>query len=233
MSKRHVESPTSLKLFLQCPALYKAQYVDRVYKSESNRYLERGIRVHELMERSVKGEAVDWSDEPGVKRNVAPILEALKRYADEGFEIIAETQAAVDKDGNAVDWWDDSAIYRSKIDLLMVDRERDIRVIMDWKTGKTPGEPLYQLGFNAMCLYPLFGAARFRVAFVYVDADRAEWFSVIGGWNNAWLTDESGKTMEELARSLAQVNSAYDSRNFPATPNDKCRWCGWKKCGLA
>lgn len=226
-------SPTSLKLYLQCPALYRARYVDKLYAPESNRFLERGIRVHKLLEDEVAGRSPDWSEERAVYRNVKPVLDAIDAFRKEGFGAETELDAAVNGMGEAVGWWDESAVYRSKIDLLLANRRLDRRVIVDWKTGKTPGDPLIQLAFNAMCLYPHFGSKEYDVLFVYVDQGRSEHFKVRGGLGNGWLVGEDGLAVDGLAYRLTQVESAHGTGNFPATPNERCRWCEWKGCGKA
>jgi RecB family exonuclease len=230
--KRHPVSPTSLKMFLQCPALYRARYIDKLFQPQSNRFLERGIRVHSLMEDEIAGKAPDWGAEVAVYRNVGPILDTVERCRDEGYQVLAELEAAVTDGGLKADWWGDDVLYRSKIDLLMVNRERGKRIIMDWKTGKTPGDPLIQLGFNAMCLFPELDRAVYDVFFVYVDQGRSEHFRVMGAFSDAVLLDERGDRTASLSPHLKAIAAAYDSEEFPATCNDKCRWCEWKGCGI-
>jgi RecB family exonuclease len=229
-------SPSSLKLYLQCPALYKARYITREYRPGTNRYLERGIRVHKLIEDELNGLSPDWAAEPAVRRNVAPLLERIARLRDQGFEARAELEAALDAAGGRVGWWD-PAVLRSKIDLLLYHPGRDRRMIIDWKTGHTPGDPDVQLAINALCLYPDLGPGHYDAFFVYVDSGR----ETRHAFDLALPEFRPGGLTPELARGsgaayalgrFLELLDAHGRDDFPATPNDRCRWCEWRGCGL-
>ncbi|MDR1035444.1 MAG: PD-(D/E)XK nuclease family protein [Deltaproteobacteria bacterium] len=235
-------SPTGLKMFLQCPALFRARYVDKLFRPESNRWMERGTRVHSLIEGELIGKEPDWTEERAVFGNMKSVFEVVDRFRDEGYQMYAEYESAMSREDGKVDWWDESARYRSKLDLLLVHPERHHAVIVDWKTGKTPGDPFVQLAFNAMCVCPEVHENFFDAFFVYVDQGRAEHYKLSAIRGNAWVTDDKWKKQIVVNHPdekygvryfLEKVDAACAEDDFPATPNDKCRWCDWKGCGLA
>jgi RecB family exonuclease len=228
----HPVSPSSLKLHVQCPALYRARYVDKVYRPESNRFLERGIRVHGLLEKELGRIMPAWDGEERVRRNAAPVLERAWRLEAMGYKMLVEHDATVAWDGGLGTW--DECALRCRLDLLLFNREH--RVIIDWKTGRTPGDADLQLALNALCLYPVLGPGRYETFFVYVDSGRSERYVVdvdLPEFRPDSLTRElaAESALRRTLCRLLDLWEAYERDDFPARPGDGCRWCGWRGCG--
>ncbi|MDR1871987.1 MAG: PD-(D/E)XK nuclease family protein [Deltaproteobacteria bacterium] len=219
------QSPSSLKTFINCPALYKARYIDKIIKFTGNAATERGELIHKRMEELCLGSALspDWgTNGDGAKlygQNFINEVLKIGSLREKGVKIYVERQIAINAKGEIVDWWDKSAILRSRIDLF-IDMEYAGAVI-DWKTGRTPGDPL-QLLINAMCLYPLNPKTRYDGYFVYLDQAKVDSSTMI--FDTAPLNSENGKVLE-LRLWLEKLERAYAENTFPATANNDCRWC--------
>jgi hypothetical protein len=114
-------------------------------------------------------------------------------------------------------------------------------MIFDWKTGKSRGYNTLQLAMNAMCAAPCFrwmatrGLGEFDVYFIYVDDGTSEGHHVtmdIINPKSASAEDIETRQMGDIVAQLEVMELAHESGDFPATKNDKCKWCDWKGCGL-
>jgi RecB family exonuclease len=213
------ESPTSLKQFVDCPFKYKAKYIDKSFVTVSNRYLERGNMVHGKMDGLLKGNQVGFPvTEAEVKRNAEEALETLKPFDKRaaGWRVESELELAVDSGFERVGYWDPKAWLRCKVDLLMASPDGGRIVLVDWKTGKTPGLP-EQLIINAMCLTPDYGwLARYFGTFVYLDHGKCDFVN---------LNLSSKKLLNLIFKPMEALEKAYASGNFPPNPGWGCRWC--------
>jgi hypothetical protein len=230
-------SPSSLSLFLKCPALYRARYIDRVYAPIPNRYMIRGGRVHKLLELELGGTCPDWGGEKKALANAMPVIQTAEKLRREGYEMHVELSLASDGKGARTGWGGKAAMVRSRIDLLLIDRLSRKAVIVDWKTGTMPGDPLVQLAFNAMCLWPDFGgeALEAEAHFVYVDSGRVDTFRVRGEAFNGRVLSGSGGGAGSLKRGtlkphMQRLLAAHDKGVFPASPDAKCASCDWNGC---
>ena len=133
---------TSISLFLKCPQRYKAQYVDRRVPRTSSPALERGNAIHEQLETSLKAKADAppvWVDE-----NLWASLRSLPVQVEQKIET-------------------DTLVAKLDVYVPM----GDAALILDWKTGKSEGDPL-QFDVYAAALRSK-GITKVQGLFVYVD----------------------------------------------------------------
>ncbi|MDR1038075.1 MAG: PD-(D/E)XK nuclease family protein [Deltaproteobacteria bacterium] len=231
-------SPSSLSLYLKCPALYRARYIDKEYAPFPNRLMMRGSRVHKLLEQELSGLGPEWGGETDVLANARPVIEQAEKLARAGFEMLVEHSVASDGKGTRTKWGGKATLVRSRIDLLLADRKSGKAVIVDWKTGTMQGDPLVQLAFNAMCLSPDFrgGTLDAEAHFVYVDSGRVDTFRVRGEPFDGRVLSASGAGGADapargpLKPHLLRLLAAHESGSFPAARGDRCASCDWKGC---
>src|SRR5690606_17985273 len=99
-------------------------------------HLVRGSNVHRALENYVV--QVQSNGQLEVKVTSLPEVEATKPFVDRFLNnyttVIPETQIAVNKDWERVEWFSKDAYYRAILDLIAI-RPSDA-VIVDYKTGK-------------------------------------------------------------------------------------------------
>jgi hypothetical protein len=225
-------SPTSFKLFMDCPRKYKACYIEKLYKFEGNKYTERGDIVHKLMENEVKyilhenwGKPT-WPDD---LKTVRPFAKQAIRdldipyFMNAGWKITTEKEAAVDETGNTVGWWE-SSYLRSRIDLFMISPDYKKGIIVDWKTGKTRGNDS-QLAINILTLSPKERTCEeYGVAFVYLDLKEVD-FKMI---ENTLTAPESKEDpfFDEVIYNIKKLRTIQENNGvYERNPGATCRWC--------
>jgi RecB family exonuclease len=227
-------SPSTLKTFLRCPALYKATHITKEAKFQDSEPLRRGRRVHELLERAVKGPEPDWGGEDAVARNTLKLRRALGMMAGKGARVLTELSAATDGMGATADFFDDRNAYlRCRIDVL-VERPGGRPLVLDWKTGREGyDDPSIQLAINCLCLAPIYGLGAYDAALVYVDAGVSRSYRMEVDVAEIRGLDPQLRSRSSMAATLAaaaRLAEAHESGDFPRTPGQSCRWCDWREC---
>ena len=213
------ESYSSIKTFRDCPRQYRAKYVDRDLPYEQSPAAERGDRIHAGMEAMVCGAQDHIPDEPVVTANAKRFLDVLRidRLVDRGWRIFTEDQVAITENFEKLDYHDKRAWLRGRLDLVLIppDPERMSTVVVDWKTGKTPGDRL-QLEVATALLLPYCGKGRYLGVFAYLDQGRMERFEFDGG----------GDFIAPIGLAMHLLKYSWANNHWPAEPGGPgCRWC--------
>ena len=122
--RQFAESYTSLSLFQTCPWQYYHKYRLRDLPESTGPALQRGQKVHEELEIAVK-------DKKPLHNIWLPegLLEKLQTNGAR-----SELSLAVNREMNRVDFWDEKAIIRGKLDIVYVEGNKIY--VIDWKTGQ-------------------------------------------------------------------------------------------------
>lgn len=230
------ESPTSLKVFQQCPRKYQAQYVTKELPWVQSAAAARGDKIHKLMEFACGGmwESIDWpAAEMQIRSTAYKNIIAIERLKDVGWKVEVELQTATDGLGNKTGWWDENSWMRSKIDICATHPCMDYAIIIDWKTGKIYGEDRIQLDINAMCLKPITGLDKYLVMFAYLDQDVVKDYNVVVDLNQPKLFDRVTNRESKLLDTMLVIDSLKESyvKDFwPEKKNKFCSWCGVSIC---
>lgn len=202
------QSPTSLQTFLTCPKQYHAKYVTKEVKFKQNAYAIFGDLVHKSIEDYLK----DNTPLPS-------ILEPMKPFLDKMLHCFvgAETKLAVDKEGNAVDFFDKAAYQRCIVDAI-VGNPDDYIICIDWKTGKKR-DAQTQHDFIKKCAKAKFPNAKITTFFIYLfmgESDRQEY---------------NGEPLSSLGDKMNQLVGAYATDTFQPRPSGLCKkWCDVLSC---
>jgi hypothetical protein len=231
---------------MECPRKYKAQYIEKIYKFEGNVHTRRGVLIHDLMFREINrlingGPPVVWPEnEKRVEVFAKEVIEALdfKYFLSEGWYVSPEKELAVDREGRKVGWYDNDAYIRSRLDLLVVSPDLKKYLIVDWKTGKTPGFDL-QLPLNILSLPEgdRRHDKRYDGAFVYLDLRKVDIRSDFGFMSlDIYPFDRrksagGGDTAESAADYVLDLEEAWRDDDFRTSPGSYCRWCEVKSLG--
>ena len=222
------ESYSSLKTFLECPRQYRAKYVDHDLPYEQSPAAARGEAIHAAMEKMLK----DWPertpvpDEPAITANAERFLDILRfnHLWQRGWSALTEFQMAITDRFEQVLYNERRAWLRGRLDLVMAPplADRDAKspvVLVDWKTGKTPGDEL-QLAVGAALLFPVYGIGRVMGVFAYLDQ----------GIMTSKIFEDPTDVIGVVRGRMEQVEEAWTRNSWPANPGGPgCRWCRMKE----
>ena len=237
-------SPSRMATFIECPARYRFQVVDRIVEPPSvataagtlaHAALERllGLPAEDRSVKPLRRQALDeavaeWESNPnGEDRSeldagevVARATAAYRRY----FSL--EDPASVTAEGIELDFTVDlgPVLLRGIIDRL--DRTEDGLVVVDYKTGRAPN-PRYlasrMLGvrFYALMVYLDTGEAPTEVGLMYLGDP--------GGFFCERSTERTvERTREKVLSVWAGIESAFRDDVFHPRPSRLCDWCAYR-----
>jgi CRISPR/Cas system-associated exonuclease Cas4 (RecB family) len=202
-----VTSPTGLLDFEGCPKRWHQTKVLKKFKFVVTDAITHGNVVHEQLEKYVKYD----QPLPEHLQIVEPIIGNLR---DQGVELYAELECAIDASWKAVNWWNRDCYLRGKADLLGI--KGDEAVVFDYKTGKRKTDPT-QLKIYAAMLMAVLGVKKVKAYYVWLKTDQFDSFE---------LTTETFDAVKgELTTRIARMKEAYDKQEFPARTSPLCKWC--------
>lgn len=217
-------SHSRLSDYNQCPLKFKLKYIEKLsmFKEDDSAspHLVRGKNVHAALENYVVQRQSNGQME--VKITSLPEVETTKKFVDRFLDnytvVIPETQIAIDKNWNRVEWFSKDAYYRAILDLIAI-RPTDWAVI-DYKTGKMrdyDGGPsgkgqLHLTAGIALHLWPEIPKG--QTVYAYVDHRQ---------------TIVKDFTQDDKAELRTHFDAEYDKVNsdkeFRPTVNEFCKWC--------
>ena len=240
-------SPSRASDFMTCPLLYRFRVIDRIPEKPS-RDAVRGTVVHQVLEelfdlpreqRTVEAatsmlprawELVQEHDEGVVElfdspdeaaewlASAVPLLETYFRLEDPTALEPAEREVRVSTT------LDDGLVLRGYVDRLDRNAAGDLRVV-DYKTGKAPGEgyeqkALFQMRFYALVLWKATGTLPRLLQLLYLGNEQMLRYE----------PDEADllATERKLQALWAAIQRATDSGDWRPSPSRLCDWCDHK-----
>lgn len=208
----------------QCPLKFKLKYLEKhhLFKEESTSspHLVRGSNVHKALENYVIQSTSNGELE--VKITSLPEVEATKPFVDRFLTnyttVIPETQIAINRNWERVEWFSRDAYYRAILDLIAL-RPSDVAII-DYKTGKMrdyDGGPsgkgqLHLSGAISLHLWP--DIPEVSTTYAYVDHKQTI--------TKKFTQADRQELREHFDEEHNRVNS---DTKFRPTVNEFCKWC--------
>jgi putative RecB family exonuclease len=241
-------SPSRAGDFMTCPLLYRFRVVDRIPEKPSPAAV-RGTVVHQVLEdlfdlpsaeRTVERAAsmlpAAWehvqSDEADLAAalfdspeaaqewlaSAVPLLETYFRLEDPTTLEPAERELRVETT------LDDGLVLRGFVDRLDRNAACDTRVV-DYKTGKAPGEgfeqkALFQMRFYALVLWRATGVVPRQLQLLYLGDEQALRYSPD--------VDELLATERKVRALWAAIERAHHTGEWRPSPSRLCDWCDHK-----
>lgn len=240
--------------YAQCPARAHYKHIQKLPEPKSG-YMDRGIQIAQMEEDFFKGicktlpvwptgakvesknmvpdDPSTWPQWEGnvakAKREglaihplVAPLLKAAKKEPD----LFCEENWGFDKAWNVVDYFDwNNCWLRVKVDVGW-GTDGEVAHLRDNKTGKYSDYEVEKY-MEQLRLYAAAGAARFpNVKEFHVQL----WFTDLGmvypEQPMVITRAEAVKLQKSFSRQVAPM---FNDTRFDPTPNNKCRWCHYRK----
>jgi putative RecB family exonuclease len=238
-------SPSRAGDFMTCPLLYRFRVVDRIPERPSREAV-RGTVVHQVLEdlfdlpaaqrTMVSASAmlphawdlVQAEDEGAASELFAtaeeatqwlgtavPLLESYFRLEDPTTLEPAERELRVETT------LDSGLVLRGFVDRLDRNAAGDLRVV-DYKTGKAPGEgyeqkALFQMRFYALVLWRATGTLPKLLQLLYLGSEHVLRYE----------PDESDllATERKVTALWAAIQRAHETGDWRASPSRLCDWC--------
>ena len=238
-------SPSRAGDFMTCPLLYRFRVVDRIPEKPSPAAV-RGTVVHQVLEdlfdlpapertlerassmlpsawEQVQADEEDLAaalfDSPDEAQewlaSAVPLLETYFRLEDPTILEPAERELRVETT------LDDGLILRGFVDRLDRNAAGDTRVV-DYKTGKAPGEgyeqkALFQMRFYALVLWRATGVVPRLLQLLYLGNEQVLRYS----------PDEAEllATERKVKALWAAIQRAHETGDWRPSPSRLCDWC--------
>lgn len=193
-----------------CPLQYKFKHVDKLPETKSQAMLD-GIRVHEALANVIlKGDAPP----PEVHKKTVALLEEIKQQP----RVIAEQQWAFDKGWSVRKWFGKDVWVRAILDVGILYSDGTAEAI-DWKYGKLAGDYDDQMELFALSVFKYMPSVSHVTTRLHSAKTGAERFADYDAVDVPSTTDKWER------RAIAM----QEDTEFKPRPNDKCRWCTWRK----
>lgn len=200
----------------QCPAKFRYKYLEKMPEPGSPA-MERGNVIHKQAENFIKSR--DRSAE--VPKDLKYVAEELKYLRDVGA--MAEEEWGFQNDfawTRRKGWFGDDVWFRAKADVV-VEYDDNTLLLGDWKTGKK-----YDVNEDQVELFALAGFHRFPKV---KEVDTRLWYTDLSGDNEVrriYYEDEVDRMIKKWNK---KTTAMFADRKFPPKPNDRCKWCHYRK----
>lgn len=176
-------SYSKIDTFMQCPNKFKLNYIDKISVFNTNKALEKGTRVHEIIEffeptsywklGKFEYSLLEESEQLLVEQIGIDFCnsELGKKYLMHSGALGHELKIGLDTRLQICNYFDDKAMLRGKIDFAIKDGNK--LIVVDWKTGKVK-EQAY-MSNDQVLLYAIWAFNMFpdvievQADYVYVE----------------------------------------------------------------
>lgn len=203
-----------------CPAKAKYKHLDKLPEPKSPQ-MQRGIDIAQKEEDYFKGKLRT------VPKEIGKYIATLFRVAKKQPDLVVEENWGFDRDWNVVDYFDwNNCWLRIKVDVGWGSNGTVVH-LRDNKTGKFSPEYNVDQYMEQLHLYAAGAAARFphaeefHVALWFTDADIQ--------YPDVPLVITRKEALALQKRFTKQVQPMFNDTRFDPTPNNKCRWCHYRK----
>ena len=209
---------SKLTKFEACPYRFKLQYIDRIPEPPRppDNPMERGDRIHDNLEKFVKGQGTLHGNEAKKLDEFVPALEHLALLYAEG-QAHAEDNWFFDADWSVCDR--DAVWLWSKLDFLVKDDETSTLIVGDYKSGKSAYKALEHI--QQTQLY----AACATIKYPEYDFIQTElWYVDEGTTKTVKYSKE--KSLRFVAHFTTRAEKIYNEKYFRPNPSKPtCRYC--------
>jgi len=176
-------SYSKISSFEQCPLKFKFQYIDKINLLTENKHLEKGVRIHQIIEfynpwnktlPEFNYKLLNEEEQKEIELIAQKFCNSDlgKKYLLNDYQIGHEIEFGLDYKLNPINYYNQNqCMLRGKIDFLI--KENDKIIIVDWKTGKVPNQKYisnHQTMLYAIWCFKMFNDINtIQAHYVYVE----------------------------------------------------------------
>lgn len=212
-------SYSSANTFEKCPKQYFHLYVAKDVKSDNNSpHLVYGNEVHKACELYVR----NGDPLPEQFQVFQPTLDKLMQISGTKY---CEYKLGLTRELEPCGFFDNNVWWRGVVDLLIIDEEKGLATLVDYKTGKSSEyADTKQLSLLSVAIFKHFPQIeRIKAGLVFLvakDLVRAE-----------YEVDKVDALYGEWSSIIRRMDIAHDTNVFNPSPNFSCRkHCPVSKC---
>lgn len=216
-------SISKLLLWESCAMRFKLRYIEKLPEPalQPNNPMERGNRIHERLEKFVKGEGPIDHESKALEPFHEPLAHLQTLYVD-GMAI-AEDNWFYDANWDVCDR--DNVWLWAKLDFLVLDQDENHAIIGDYKSGKSGYKTIEHV--QQMQLY----AAAVALRYEWADKITPELWYVDEGWVRA-TTYTRDEALFFVGRFDKRVERLYNDRLHRPNPSPQiCKYCPYSPRG--
>lgn len=210
--------------YKQCPAKFKYKHLEKLPEPGSEA-LDRGAAIHTMAEQYIKGQLP-----PKVPPDLASFTDELKAlrklYKATPHKLVVEDQWAMTAQWTPTEWNNWALCWvRIKLDCAIFETPKRLRV-RDWKTGKLRQE-LYEDYLEQLELYALAALLLYpELEEVVPELDYLDLGVVHPQEPRVYTRADIPRLKAMWEKRVAPM---FKDKVFAPRPNDKCRWCHYRK----
>jgi hypothetical protein len=216
---KYTWSYSSATTFEKCPKQYYHLYVAKDIKQDPNqKHFLYGNAVHKAAEEYVR----DGVPLPEKFKEFQSIIDKLLEIPGEKH---CELRLGLTKTLEPCGFFDDNVWWRGAVDLMILDKDKKLATIIDYKTGKSSEyADTKQLGLLSLAIFKHFPEVeKIKAGLIFLvckDIIKQE-------YNNTNISD----IFAEWSRLIQRMDTAYDTEVFNPIPNFACKkFCPVQGC---
>ena len=219
MAELKTWSYSAATTFEQCPKKYFHLYVAKDVKTDNDSpVLKYGNEVHKACELYIK----NGTPLPEQFSQFQGVLDKLKLIPGDK---LPEYKLGLTKDLKATGFFDNNVWWRGVADLLILDRDKGLATVIDYKTGKSSERAdTRQLSLLSIAIFKHFPEIKVvKAGLVFLVAK-----DLI---KEQYHTDNVDELWVEWDNLIKRIDAAYASNVFNPSPNFLCRnYCPVSQC---
>lgn len=210
-----VRSYTSIKMFHQCAAKYKALVIDKSVPFTTTTEQQKGIDVHAALEKAVK----DGTELLSEFKQYQPVVDYLQRLSG---KTLCEKKLGIKTDLSPCGFFDEEVWYRGTLDVLNIDGQR--ARIFDYKHGNDAYQDNDQLKENAILVFQNYPEIdTIQAVFIYLAVDRISEKLV-------FKREDLHSLVVGLSKKEVPMVRSEKLDSFPTNKTHLCNYCQVTTC---
>lgn len=225
-------SYSKIETYMSCPYKFKLNYIDKISVFTENKALEKGSRIHEIIEffepsaywkmKPFDYKLLDESEQKECEEIALTFCksELGKKYLNHRGVIGHEIKMGLDKKLQPCNYFSEDAILRGKIDFTIKDGNKIL--VVDWKSGKVK-EQAYMSNDQVM-LYAIWAFNMFS------DIDEVQADYVYVEHNELHSFNFKRENYKNFSQNYAQkIKKIETDEVFKKVPQRLCSYCDYFK----
>lgn len=216
MNKPIAWSYSALKDFEGCPRRYHATKILKLYPYTETAATKYGNQLHKACENYIR----DKTPLPAQFEFMQEIIDTLLKKPG---KVLVEQKMALSVDLEKRSWFDKDVWVRGMGDLVILDKDKRMAWVVDWKSGSDKYPDKDQLELMALMIFALYPEIeRVQAALVFVARPsmvKQKYTDEI--FNRKWMS---------YRMRVGRIEAAAASDNWNAMPSPLCGWCPHTPC---